>query len=227
MKCGPLSRMFSQEKQGNKHIPKAPIRHSGSERSRGTAAQPPAGGATALGAVPPLPRDRPAVPRPAPPASKSFPSRVSPASFPSKPMAGRYPRPSGAPPQWRRVATMDAEVQQVGATAVPPRRRERAAGKEGGMGRPASRRRGRRSRTGVRPAGLGRDGAVGAVSPGPSRGEALSPVTRGRFPAGAAQLLLPGGALPARPGRGGRGAGAAGRGPRAPLLPGLRRAEDR
>lgn len=162
MKCGPLSRMFSQEKQGNKHIPKASIRHSGSERSRGTAAQPPAGGAKALGAVPPLPRDRPAVPRPAPPASKSFSSRVSPASFPSKPMAGRYPHPSGAPPQWRRVATMDAEVQQVGASAVPPRRREGAAGKEGGMGRPAS-------RAGVRPAGLGRGGGRGVPGAVPGR----------------------------------------------------------
>ncbi|XP_048165484.1 tetratricopeptide repeat protein 21B isoform X3 [Corvus hawaiiensis] len=28
-------------------------------------------------------------------------------------MAGGYPHPSGAPPQWRRVATMDAEVQQA------------------------------------------------------------------------------------------------------------------
>lgn len=73
----------------------------------------------------------------------------------------------------------------------------------------------------------GRDGAVGAVCPGPSRGEALAPVTRGRFPAGAAQLLLPGGAVPARPGRCGRGAGTAGRRARAPLLPGLRRAEGR
>lgn len=137
-------------------------------------------------------------------------------------MAGRCPHPSGAPPQWGRVATMDAEVQQVGATAVPPRRREggmEAAGKEGG--------RDGWERPGVPGQKHPPGGRVGAVSPGPSRGEALARVTRGCFPAGAAQLLLPAGALPARPGRGGRGAGAAGRGPRAPLLPGLRRAEGR
>lgn len=135
-------------------------------------------------------------------------------------MAGRCAHPSAAPPQWGRVATMDAEVQQVGATAVPPRRRD-GDGREGGMGW-----------DGMGAAGVpGRSGGgrVGAVSPGPSRGEvlSLSRVTRGRFPAGAAQFLLPAGTLPARPGRGRRGAGAAGRGPRAALLPGLRRAEGR
>lgn len=112
---------------------------------------------------------------------------------------------------------MDAEVQQVGATAVPRRRREGAAGKEGGMGGAG---------------GAGREcgrpgwGGTGRWARCP-RGEALAPVTRGPFSAGAAQLLLPGGALPARPGRGERGAGAGGRGPRTSLLPGLRRAEDR
>ncbi|NWY76297.1 TT21B protein, partial [Erithacus rubecula] len=59
----------------------------------------------------PLPRARPA--GAAPPPSWRIPSRVSPASFPPGPMARRYPHPSGAPPQWRWVATMDAEVQQA------------------------------------------------------------------------------------------------------------------
>lgn len=217
MESRPLSGTLGQEKQGNKAIPKAPVRRPGRERSRGTAACPPAGGAKAPGLAMPPPQARPA--GPAPPPSCRIPSRVPPASFPPRPMARRCLQPSGAPPRWRWVATMDAEVQQVGATAVPRRRREGAAGKEGGMGAAGD--------AGQECGRPGWGGTVGAVSPRPSRGEALAPVTRGPFSAGAAQLLLPGGALPARPGRGGRGAGAAGRGPRTPLLPGLRRAEGR
>ncbi|XP_041896700.1 tetratricopeptide repeat protein 21B isoform X3 [Corvus kubaryi] len=113
MKCGPLIRMFSQEKQGNKHIPKASIRHSGCERSRGTAAHPPAGSAKALGAVPPLPRDRPALSCPPRRLPRVFlPVSLPPPSRPSQWQEAVLTLPE-PPPQWRRVATMDAEVQQA------------------------------------------------------------------------------------------------------------------
>lgn len=124
--CGPLSHRICQEKQGSEHIPKLPF---GIPPVSAPEALPPFRRQGAPGTAAPSGSPR----APAPPPSTSFPSRVSPASFPSEPMAGRCAHPSAAPPQWGRVATMDAEVQQVGATAVPPRRRDED-GREGGMG---------------------------------------------------------------------------------------------
>lgn len=203
-----VARSATKRKE-NKHIPEVSQRHSGRERCRGTAACPPAGGAHA----------------PAAPAAASGPAAGSrPAAFQEFP----FPCLSRLLPAQANGRTLSSPFRSP--LAVPSASDDGRGGAAGGRHRRPAPRRGRREgwerpgcRAGLREAGLGRGGAVGAVS----RGEPSAPMTRGRFLAGAAQLLLPGGALPARPGRGGRGAGAAGRGPRAPLLPGLRRAEGR
>lgn len=90
--------------------------------------------------------------RDVPAVSTSFSSRVSPASFPSKPMAVAAPasQPIAAcssltlpvpPPQRRWLATMDVEVQQVSAAAgrpPAPRLSANVGLRRGGWGRRAA-----------------------------------------------------------------------------------------